>query len=648
MKRAALLGAAAATTSVTDAKWFRGSSSNGQKWEPAKATVSSSNHASNSLGWTPKPTPGPAEAILRHELLKRAAGTSTCGYFTGTTSPSAAIVCLGSSQCIVNDSNKAMGCCSSSNIQACNIATACIDSTDAASISTSTLPYTLLCQASTAPSCVTYSYATDSPYSGFRAFACGSKKELLTVAYTAPGAPSTGITSAAGATSTTTTGQNSLPAGGGNAPPITITSSTSTNPRSPSSANPASAGSPTTTTSNAAGAGSTSSPAPAPSNENSNNNTSTILAGVIGGVGGLVIILAGLLSSIFYARRKKKDQDPQSRRPIEKVKRPYMPAAFPNSFDYIAAYREARMSRRQSGRPPSSLSARRQSFVRSFRRRSSMLPFWRQSQHPQNQQPQSQQPLQQQREFQRQPSLREQTLPRRSSDRKIVNSSRFPLPPLPVLGPPPAVRNIRQESFDFGTGTRPSPTISVPVNRNARGLGPAPATPASTFGRTPITRLESGSTSTLARPNSMSVQTSPRRHEGAGAAGVRDSDGIDNGPPSAHTEFDSRFTPPFISPPFISPSAGLRRHPSNENIGLATVPPPGPAGGGGGGAGGAGAGRIVSTTGATAGSMSKHNSRALPSPRSPRAQQYMLYNPVYGRSREVPVKRPVGHLNKMQ
>ncbi|KAK8017517.1 hypothetical protein PG993_013843 [Apiospora rasikravindrae] len=624
MKRAALLGAAAGTTSVADAKWFKGGSRNReQEWEPAKATVSSSHVAAGSLGWTPKPTPGPAEDILRHELLKRA-GTSTCGYFTETTSPSAAIVCLGSSQCIVNDSNKAMGCCSSSNIQACNIATVCVDSTDATSISSSTLPYTLLCQASTAPSCVTYSYATDSPYSGFRAFACGSKKELLTVAYTAPrraehkhhecrwrddddGAELAAV------------GRRR-------------------------SANTTSAGSPTTTTDGAGAGASTSSPVP--TNENNNNSTSTILAGVIGGVGGLVIILAGLLSAIFYARKKKKDKDSRNRKPVEKVKRPYMPAAFPNSFDYIANYREARMSRRQSGRPLSGFATRRQSFVRSFRRRSSMLPFWRQSQHPQNQQQRNQQPPQQQYEFQRQPSLREQALPRRSSDRKIVNSARFPLPPMPR--PLPAARNIRQEEFDFGTGARPSPTISVPVNRNARGMGPAPATPTSTLGRRPITRLESGSTSTLARENSMSFQTSPHHRAGgatgtvgaatAERAGVRFSDEA----PSAHTDFDSRFTPPFISPP-----AGLRRHSSNENIGIATVLSAGP-GGGSGSAGAAGGGRIVSTTGATTGSMSKHNSPALASPRSPRAQQYLLYNPKYGRPREELVKRPVGHLNKIQ
>ncbi|KAK7910847.1 yip1 domain-containing protein [Apiospora marii] len=630
MKRAALVGAAAAaaTVSTANAEWFRGgSSSNRPQWEPARATATSfSSKAANALGWTPKPTPGPAEAILRHELMKRE-GTSTCGYFVGTTSPSAAIVCSGSSQCIINNSNKAMGCCSSSNIQACNVATACIESSDAATISAAAATYTLLCQASAAPSCVTYTYASDSPYSGFRAFACGSKREVLTVAYTAPGAPTTDITSTAGATTTTTSSeapQNSLPSAGGNEPPITITSSTKSQPPS---ANPSSAGSPTT---NAGSAGSTSSPAPTNQN-NSNNNTPTILAGVIGGVGGLVIILAGLLSSIFYARKKKKENNnPKNRPPIEKIKRPYMPAAFPNSFDYIAAYREARMSRRQSGRPQSGFSRQRQSFVRSFQRRSSMLPFWRQSQQQQHQQNQPPQ----QTQF---PQGLAGLPPRRSEDRRILNSSRFPLPPVPK--PPRTVRDIRQEEFDFGT--RQSPTFSVPVNRNNRGVGPVPASATTRAGssltRQPFTHLESGSTSTLPRPSSMSVETSPRRRNGgAGGGGIggeaRDSGGaLDIRPPSAHTDLDSRFTPPFISPP-----AGLRS-PTNDNIGIATVLAPAPARTGG---GRGVSDRVVSTTGATAGSMSQHNSRALPSPRSPRAQQYVLYNPKYG--------RPVGHLNKMQ
>ncbi|KAK8135385.1 yip1 domain-containing protein [Apiospora sp. TS-2023a] len=568
MKRAALLGAAAAaaaTIPTTNAEWFRGGGSNRQKWEPARATATSS-EAANALGWTPRPTPGPAEAILRHELLKRA-GTSTCGYFVGTTSPSAAIVCSGSSQCIVNDSNKAMGCCSSSNIQACNVATTCIESSDAATISSATAAYTLLCKESGAPSCVTYTYATDSPYSGFRAFACGTKREVLTVAYTAPGAASTGITSAAGATTTTTTApQNSLPSeGGGNASPITITSSTSSQP---SSANPTtSAGSPTTTTSNGAGGGSTSSSAPAPTNDNANNSTPTILAG-----------------------EKKKEHNLPKRPPIEKIKRPYMPAAFPNSFDYVAAYREARASRRQSGG-----------------RRSSGFTF----------------------------------------RRSIVNSARFPMPPVPKQ--PRTVRDIRQEEFDFGTGTRPSPTFSVPVNRNNRGVGPVPASAAkragSSFSRHPFTHFDSGSTSTLPRPSSMSVETSPRRRDGAARGGTgaaeeaRDSVSplsndvgvLDDEPLSAHTDFDSRFTPPFISPP-----AGLRSPTTDNNIGIATVLAPAPAARNG-------DDRIASTTGATAGSM--RNSRALPSPRSP---QYTLFNPKYGRPKEVPVKRPVGHLEKIQ
>ncbi|KAK8101705.1 hypothetical protein PG999_012079 [Apiospora kogelbergensis] len=501
MKRVALLGAAAATAVPTaNAEWFRGrSGGHEQKWEPARATTVTSSEVTGTLGWTPKPTPGPAEDALRRELWKRG-GTSTCAYFQGTTSPSAAIVCNNGAQCIVNDVNRAMGCCSSSNIQACNVATACIDSTDAQSIASSTAPYTLLCQASTAPSCVMYTYASDSPYSGFRAFSCAASKGVLTVAYTAPGAPSTSITSAS--VVTTTTAQNSLPSEGGNEPPITISSSSSssnTNTGPSSSTNPASAGSPTgTSTTGAGGGGATSSPTSAPNN-NSNNNTPTILAGVIGGVGGLVIILAGLLSSIFYARKKKKEANNSGSRPhIEKVKRPYMPAAFPNSFDYIAAYRA---SRRQSERPQSGMSFRRQSFVRSFRRRSSMLPFWRQSQQRQQQQNQL---------------YPQHTAdpPRRSGDLKRINSSRFAHPPMP--GPPPrTVRDVRQDQFDFGP--RPSPTVSVPVNRNNRGVGPVPATAGSVLGRPPMTRFYSGSTSTLDRPSSMSVETSPQRPEGRGA-----------------------------------------------------------------------------------------------------------------------------------
>ncbi|KAK8030567.1 hypothetical protein PG990_000301 [Apiospora arundinis] len=681
MKRAALIGAAAASSAV-NAEWFEGrSSSNEQKWEPARATVSSSEYT-GSLGWTPRPTPGPAEAALRRELLKRG-GTSTCAYFQGNTSPSAAIVCTSGAQCIVNDSNRAMGCCSSSNIQACNIATFCVDSTDAQSITTPAAPYTLLCQASTAPSCIMYTYASDSPYSGYRAFSCGTKPGVLTVAYTAPGSPSTGITSASGAT--TTTAQNSLPSeGGGNAPPITISSSSSpTNTRSSTaSANPTSAGSPTSTSTTTAagggvGGGSTSSPSSAPSNENSSNNTPTILAGVIGGVGGLVIILTGILSFIFYTRKKRKEgNDPKNRPPIEKVKRPYMPPAFPNSFDYIAAYREARMSRRQSGRPPSGMSFRRQSFVRSMRRRSSMLPFWRQSQHQQQQQQQQQQQNQllqnQQPQGQLQRQLSQRTAgaapPRRSGDLKRINSSRFPQPPIP--GPPPrTVRDVRQDEFDFGP--RPSPTFSIPVNRNNRGIGPVPAKAASTLGRPPITRLDSDSGSNIDRVSSMSVEVSPQHRGGGGEAsgtsragvghkfrggeietgvigGLRFSNtGTNDEPASAHTDFDSRFTPPFIHSP-------MSAHWRPGDIGIATVlAPTSAAVANSSGAGGGGNDRIISTTGATAGSMSnKHDSHALPSPRSPRSprapQQYMLYNPKYGPPKETPAKRPVGHLNKMQ
>ncbi|KAI1864585.1 uncharacterized protein JN550_008872 [Neoarthrinium moseri] len=270
---------------VANAKWFNGRDEP-PSWQPAEETQVSPDLATN--GWTPKPTPAPGARFLERELAKRAS-TNTCGYYAGYSS-SAAVICQNAAQCIVNDSDMAMGCCRSSDIQDCQIATVCIESASASRY-TGLDSYAIFCTSSEYPSCVTYSYDNFDPlYAGYSALGCGAESGVYSVEYYPPALGSAVSGSSRRTSKTSTRTSASVQTTGGS-----LTSK----------GNAGATGKSSTTTGSATGAGQTTSPTAEPAAQPSGPNTGAIVGGVVGGLAGLALIVTGIFLLVRHSQKNK-------------------------------------------------------------------------------------------------------------------------------------------------------------------------------------------------------------------------------------------------------------------------------------------------------------------------------------------------------
>ncbi|KAI0168006.1 hypothetical protein BJ166DRAFT_521283 [Pestalotiopsis sp. NC0098] len=250
-----------------------------ERWEPARQTDIGI-MPMDPRGWTPRPTSAPDSGAVARELLRRD-GTSTCGYYTGYSS-SAAVVCQGSAQCIVNSYDSAMGCCGSADVGACQIYTSCLGSTEVSTVVSATgFDYTLLCTETDYPNCVTYSYDQYDPlYAGYSALGCGVEQGVYAVEYYAPflGSAVTGSTRKTSSRTRTT-----ATSGGGDGV----------------------AGSTSASSSSTKTGGATSTAAAAAAGSSSGNNTGAIVGGVVGGVAGLALIALGIFFLVRHLNKKK-------------------------------------------------------------------------------------------------------------------------------------------------------------------------------------------------------------------------------------------------------------------------------------------------------------------------------------------------------
>ncbi|ETS80119.1 hypothetical protein PFICI_07648 [Pestalotiopsis fici W106-1] len=284
ISRLTILGCVAAVARAQFVK--RGTET--ERWEPARETDGIMNL--DPMGWTPKPTSAPEANAVEKELRKRD-GTSTCGYYSGYSS-SAAVVCQGSAQCIVNDWDAVMGCCASADINDCNIYTSCLPSRSAASFSGTYSDYTLFCTESDYPNCVTYSYDSYDPlYAGYSALGCGYAAGVYSVEYYAPilGSALTG-SSTTRTTHTSSKTRSSATSGDDSLPGSTSASSSSMSTTSSGS----------TSTSTAAAAASSS----------SGGSTGAIVGGVVGGIAGLGLLALGIFFLIRQHNKNKQQQQP--------------------------------------------------------------------------------------------------------------------------------------------------------------------------------------------------------------------------------------------------------------------------------------------------------------------------------------------------
>ncbi|KAI0122963.1 hypothetical protein BJ170DRAFT_687672 [Xylariales sp. AK1849] len=283
MLRLSVFGCAIA---LTNAKWFRRGDET-PSWEPAKETDRIAEL--DPAVWTPKPTPAPGANLVEMELRKRA-GTSTCAYYAGYSS-SAAIVCLNQASCVVQDSDRAIGCCNSANIQNCKVPTTCVESSHATSYAGLNLDFTVLCTESAYPYCVTYSYDTYDPlFAGYSAFGCGDVWGVYSVEYYAP---------ALGSASLSSSSRTS---------PVSSRTTSSTGPSSTSS----SRSSTTTSSTTSSTTPSTATPISQPTSQTQTTPIGAIVGGVVGGIGGIALIVAGILLCLRHSKKNKGTPPPQA------------------------------------------------------------------------------------------------------------------------------------------------------------------------------------------------------------------------------------------------------------------------------------------------------------------------------------------------
>ncbi|CCF34904.1 hypothetical protein CH063_06809 [Colletotrichum higginsianum] len=122
-------------------------------WVPPKQTIAAMNM--EELGFSPRPTTAPDPANVELKLAKRVRGDDTCGYISGESTNS--IYCeVGT--CVINSFYSVVGCCASSALTDCRIATSCLPSSSSR-LYTSGDTLMRFCSASAQPECITYVYS---------------------------------------------------------------------------------------------------------------------------------------------------------------------------------------------------------------------------------------------------------------------------------------------------------------------------------------------------------------------------------------------------------------------------------------------------------------------------------------------------------
>ncbi|GKT58896.1 hypothetical protein ColTof3_06235 [Colletotrichum tofieldiae] len=229
-------------------------------WVPPKQTIAAMNM--EELGFSPNPTAAPDPANVELKLAKRVRGDDTCGYISGISTDS--IYCeVGT--CVINSFLSVAGCCASTAVTDCKIATGCLPASSSRIYSSGD---TLMRSSSAQPECITYVYS-GSLFSRYTLFGCAASEQRVVV-YANP--TDTSVTDEATTSDPVT---STFP----------TTTSTDTGTLSPASSTAASGGS-------GGGGGGSSTPVGA------------IVGGVVGGVAAIALIVFGV---IFLLRKKKKD-----------------------------------------------------------------------------------------------------------------------------------------------------------------------------------------------------------------------------------------------------------------------------------------------------------------------------------------------------
>ncbi|KAF9881273.1 hypothetical protein CkaCkLH20_01423 [Colletotrichum karsti] len=264
MGRFVLLGALAGLYLGAESKALRWQDDT-PSWSPPKETIAAMDMME--LGLSPVPTAAPDPASVELKLAKRVRGDDTCGYISGISTDS--IYC-GVGSCVINSFYSVVGCCASSSMSDCKIATACLPSSSSR-FYTSSDTLMRYCSSSAQPECITYVYS-DAIFSKYTLYDCATSEKRVIV-YANP-------TDSAAANPRTTA-------------PVIDESSVVPSPVS-STATPG----PITTTA-----------APAPGGGGgSSTPVGAIVGGVVGGVAAIALIVFGI---IFLLRKKKKD-DPNN------------------------------------------------------------------------------------------------------------------------------------------------------------------------------------------------------------------------------------------------------------------------------------------------------------------------------------------------
>ncbi|KAB2570459.1 hypothetical protein DBV05_g10884 [Lasiodiplodia theobromae] len=318
-------------------------------------TQRSDDHLIN--GWTPKPTRGPKIEVRANGLvLRQDSTTNTCGYYIASTD--LLFACPSRSECAYSSSW--MGCCrfQGTSTSSCFLHSSCFDSTAAGRCTGDCTDnsFNLVCTDSDTPYCYTNvvfgSDAQDTK--SYSYFDCRSSQALSVVYPMDKAAPTTtGASSssseAASSTSSSSSAEPTLSSEPPPPPPASTTSaaapppppppgSTSSSaavappPASSSSSSSAAQSVPPTGTTGAStagatqsgggatrsggndgsgGGGSSATPSSAGAEENSGggsggggNHTGAIAGGVVGGVAGLAVLVAGLAVALRFWRKR--------------------------------------------------------------------------------------------------------------------------------------------------------------------------------------------------------------------------------------------------------------------------------------------------------------------------------------------------------
>ncbi|WQF79912.1 hypothetical protein CDEST_04926 [Colletotrichum destructivum] len=236
-------------------------------WVPPKQTIAAMNM--EELGFSPRPTTAPDPANVELKLAKRVRGDDTCGYISGESTNS--IYCeVGT--CVINSFYSVVGCCASSALTDCRIATSCLPSSSSR-FYTSGDTLMRFCSASAQPECITYVYS-GSDFNRYTLYGCAVSEQRVVV-YANPTD-----------SSVTDEATTSDPLARSIQPTASLTDTGTLSPASSTAAASGGSGS------GGGGGGGSSTPVGA------------IVGGVVGGVAAIALIVFGI---IFLRRKKKKD-----------------------------------------------------------------------------------------------------------------------------------------------------------------------------------------------------------------------------------------------------------------------------------------------------------------------------------------------------